>query len=49
MLVGQAFLAMDRIFDNPRFGPTYLQQPRIAIIVRGALQHGFLLDYDLHA
>ena len=49
MTSGQAFLVMDRILDNPRFGPTYLQQPRIASILRGALQHGSLLDYDLHA
>ena len=49
MTSGQAFLAMDRMLDNPRFGPIYLQQPRIAMIVRGAIQHGSLLDYHLHA
>jgi REP element-mobilizing transposase RayT len=49
MTSGQAFVAMDRMLDNPRSGPTHLQQPRIAIIVRGAIQHGSLVDYDLHA
>jgi putative transposase len=45
---GQAFLAMDRLFDNARTGPQYLSQPEIAAMVVHALRHRDPSEYQLH-
>ena len=46
---GRAFVAMDRLLDNARYGPIHLQQPDIAVAVRSAIQHSAGRAYDLHA
>jgi REP element-mobilizing transposase RayT len=47
---GQAFVAMDRILDTARCGPTFLRQPAIAELVLDSLRRGVRLGhYDLHA
>ena len=40
LTTGKAFVAMDRILDNARSGPTFLQQPDIATLVVAALHDG---------
>jgi REP element-mobilizing transposase RayT len=48
MTSGQAFVAMDRLLDNARFGPMHLSQPQIAGIVCASIHHCALADFDLH-
>ena len=46
---GQAFVAMDRLLDEARTGPTYLKDPEVAHAVLETLQHGAETNYfDLH-
>ncbi|MBC7927714.1 MAG: transposase [Bryobacteraceae bacterium] len=49
MTSGQAFVAMDRLLDAGGFGPLHLQRPEIAAVVRDAMFHCALVDYDLHS
>ena len=51
MTSSQAFVAMDRLLDQPACGPAFLQRPAIARLVVQALQDGqFRLHrYQLHA
>lgn len=37
---GKAFVAMDRLFDQARCGPTFLKQPPIAQLVQDSIQYG---------
>jgi putative DNA methylase len=47
---GEAFLAMDRLLDQCRCGPTFLRQPAVADVVCASLRHGVELGhYRLHA
>ena len=48
---GQAFVAMDRLLDEARTGPSYLRLPPVANIVMQALQYNanVLEHYQLHA
>jgi hypothetical protein len=51
MTSGQAFVALDRLLDQPGCGPAFLQQPEIARLVMQALHDGpFRFHrYQLHA
>ena len=40
LTAGRAFVAMDKLLDNARAGPTYLRQPNIAGLLRQALHDG---------
>ena len=48
---GKAFVAMDRILDGGRCGPSYLRMPEVAAIVDAALQAGEsrFERYQLHS
>jgi len=48
---GEAFAAMDRLLDNPKAGPTFLNQPEIASMVLQSLIEGETRyrRYQLHA
>jgi REP element-mobilizing transposase RayT len=47
---GQAFLAVDRLLDLARSGPTFLKQPSIAQLVQTSLKQGVALaHYVLHS
>jgi putative transposase len=48
---GRAFVAMDRLLDAARSGPTYLAQSRFALMVAGAIHDGEnrFHRYELHA
>jgi REP element-mobilizing transposase RayT len=47
---GRAFVAMDRLLDQARSGPTFLREPEIAQIVRTSLRKGVELShYALHS
>jgi REP element-mobilizing transposase RayT len=50
MTSGEAFLAMDRILDQARCGPTYLRIPAIAELVQASICCGTeIRHYDLHS
>ena len=51
MSSGQAFVALDRLLDQPTCGPAFLQRPEIARLVVQALQDGQFRfhRYQLHA
>ncbi len=49
MSSGKAFVRMDRLLDNHRSSPMYLQKPNIARCVIDAIQHGVNGNYTLHA
>jgi putative transposase len=51
LTAGQAFLAVDRLLDNPKSGPTFLQRREIAEMVIRALSDGErrFRRYELHA
>jgi REP element-mobilizing transposase RayT len=51
MTSGQAFVAMDRVLDAARSGPTWLRRPEIAGMVVQAIREGDTRfgRYDLHA
>jgi REP element-mobilizing transposase RayT len=40
LTAGQAFVAMDRLLDHAKSGPTFLQQPEVAELVITALHDG---------
>ena len=46
---GQAFVAMDRLLDEARTGPSFLTKPGIAEMIVGAFRHGAMTMYELHA
>ena len=47
---GAAFLALDRLLDQARSGPTFLRQPVIAQLVLKSMECGGRLGhYDMHA
>jgi putative DNA methylase len=48
---GEAFAAMDRLLDNPKAGPTFLSQPKIAAMVVQSILEGETRfhRYELHA
>ena len=46
---GKAFVCMDRLLDNHRSSPMYLQAPNIAQCVVDAIQQGGATSYKLHA
>lgn len=47
---GEAFLAIDRLLDQARCGPTFLKQAAIAQSVRTSLLYGSeIKHYDLHS
>ena len=48
---GEAFVAMDRLLDNPEAGPTHLSQPEIARMVVQSLSDGEtrFQRHELHA
>ena len=47
---GRAFLVMDRLLDQARYGPTYLRQPAVAEQVLASLEYGMQRDdFELHA
>jgi putative transposase len=45
---GKAFLAMDRLLDNPFSGPLYLREPKIASMVIDAMRYRNSRQYRLH-
>ncbi len=51
MTSGQAFVALDRLLDQPGCGPAFLQRPEIARLVMQALHDGQFRfhRYQLHA
>jgi putative transposase len=49
MSSGKAFVRMDRLLDNHRSSPMYLQAPGIAQCVVNAIQQGGSSSYILHA
>ena len=49
MSSGKAFVYMDRLLDNHRSSPMYLQAPSIAQCVVDAIQQGGSNNYFLHA
>ena len=49
MSSGKAFVCMDRLLDNHRASPMYLQAPGIAQCVVDAIQQGGANSYKLHA
>jgi putative transposase len=49
MSSGKAFVRMDRLLDNHRSSPMYLQAPGIAQCVVNAIQEGGSGSYILHA
>jgi len=46
---GAAFVAMDRLLDNARSGPTYLRQPEMAKMMVEAIWYRENRHYELHA
>jgi putative DNA methylase len=47
---GEAFLAMDRLLDEARCGPTFLRQPAVAPVVLDSIYRGAEIEhYQLHA
>ncbi|MGO4883348.1 MAG: transposase [Bryobacteraceae bacterium] len=47
---GRAFVAMDRLLDAARTGPTSLKRPEVAQLVLNSLNYGSDMgQYDLHA
>ena len=47
---GEAFLAMDRLLDQARYGPTFLRQPVIAQLVLASIEYGVSLGhYQMHS
>jgi putative transposase len=47
---GEAFLAMDRLLDQARSGPTFLRQPAIAQLVLASIECGAALrHYHMHS
>jgi putative transposase len=47
---GEAFLAMDRLLDEARCGPTFLRQPVISQVVFDSIYRGAeLAQYQLHS
>jgi REP element-mobilizing transposase RayT len=46
---GEAFVCLDRLLDQAVFGPQFLRIPRIADIVKRAIEEGSPEDYTLHA
>jgi REP element-mobilizing transposase RayT len=47
---GQAFVAMDRLLDQARCGPTFLRQPAIALQVLASIEYGAGIGhYQMHA
>jgi len=46
---GRAFVCMDRLLEEYRFGPTYLRLPAIAQILADQIRQGAVRDYELHA
>jgi REP element-mobilizing transposase RayT len=51
MTSGRAFVAMDRLLDQPAHGPMFLRQPEVARLVVQALRDGEVrfFRYKLHA
>jgi hypothetical protein len=49
MIHGEAFVAMDRLLDNARFGPRSLEPPEVALPVRGCIRHCAQADCDRRA
>lgn len=47
---GEAFLAMDRLLDQARLGPTFFKQPAVAQVVVESVQRGSEIgDYEMHS
>jgi REP element-mobilizing transposase RayT len=47
---GEAFVAMDRVLDQARRGPTFLRRPDVAQIVLDSTHYGAEIgDYEMHA
>jgi REP element-mobilizing transposase RayT len=47
---GEAFLAMDRLLDQARCGPTFLKQTAIAELVLASINYGVELQrYEMHS
>jgi putative transposase len=47
---GEAFIAMDRLLDQARSGPTFLREPAIARLVLASIEYGAGLEhYQMHS
>jgi REP element-mobilizing transposase RayT len=47
---GKAFVALDRLLDQARYGPCFLRQPAVAAQVLASIEYGARRgDYELHA
>jgi REP element-mobilizing transposase RayT len=47
---GEAFVAMDRLLDEARSGPTFLRQPAVAQLVLDSIRHGTEIGhYEIHS